>query len=253
MLTPLTVLAERVSPDFRFIGMDMRGSGFSDKPPDGYSLQAHADDVVDLSDALQLSRPVLLGFSIGGAVATLAANRAHARGLILMEGVVGPRAFTRNAAALVVDPIGSAHDLTFGGFDEYLRQWRSDRAPYSPDAERLLDAMVRMELAPLPGNRVRRRGLRTALEQTWTSAAEVDTLQELGKVACPVLIVQGKHAWIGNRPYFEDDIIGQQMSVARHSQLVIAGRSNHPMLVRDPEPVVVQGIKRFLRGLNQTR
>jgi pimeloyl-ACP methyl ester carboxylesterase/DNA-binding SARP family transcriptional activator len=246
-----TVLAERIAPDFRFVGVDLRGSGFSDKPPGGYSIQAHAQDVAALATSLGLARPVLLGFSIGGAVATLAANRAGARGLILLEGAVGTQAFTRNAAALVVGPIGGAYDLTFGGFDEYLRQWRAERSPYSPEAEGLLEAMVRLELAPLAGGRVRKRGLRTALEQTWLSAAEIDTLAELAKVACPVLVVRGRKPWIDGRPYLDDDTIEQQLRAARRSQLVIAEASNHPRLVRDPEPAVVDGIKSFVRGLRR--
>lgn len=246
-----TVLAERIAPDFRFVGVDLRGSGFSDKPPGGYSIRAHAKDVAALATSLGLARPILLGFSIGGAVATLAANRTRARGLILLDGVVGTQAFTRNAAALVVGPIGGAYDLTFGGFDEYLRQWRAERSPYSPEAEGLLEAMVRLELAPLAGGRVRKRGLRTALEETWLSAAEIDTLAELATVTCPVLVVHGTKPWIDARPYLDDDTIHQQLRAARRSQLVIGENSNHPRLVRDPEPGVVAGIKSFARGLRR--
>ena len=245
----LTMLAERISPEFRFIGMDMRGSGFSDKPPGGYALWQHAEDVAALATALGLVRPIVLGFSIGGAVATFAANRMKARGLVLLDGVVGPTAFTGNAAA-AVEPIASAQDLVFGGFDEYLQHWRGDEAPYATEAEQILEAIVRMEAAPVSGHRVRTRGIRTALEQTWLSAVEQDTLGELSRVACPVLIVQGKQPWINNRPYLDDEIIEQQMKAARRSQLVVAAASNHPRLVRDPEPAVVESIKMFVRGLN---
>lgn len=245
----LTMLAERISPDFRFIGMDMRGSGFSDKPPGGYTLSQHAEDVKALAGALGLSRPIVLGFSIGGAVATFAASRVNARGLVLLDGVVGPTAFTANAAALAVEPVASAQDLNFRGFEEYLRRWRGDQAPYTLEAEQILEAMVRMELAPVSGGRVRMRGIRGALEETWLSAAEQDTLEELSRVICPVLIVQGKQPWINNHPYLDDEIIERQIKAARRSQLLVAAASNHPRLVRDPEPAVVNAIKAFARSL----
>jgi pimeloyl-ACP methyl ester carboxylesterase len=247
----MAALGERLSPEFRFTAVDLRGSGFSDKPPTGYSLDVHAADVAALVESLEVGNPVLLGFSIGGAVATLAAGRTSIRGLILLDGVVGPEAFTRNAAAQVVEPIASIFDLTFGGFDHYLREWRSVSSHFSSDAERLLEAMVRFELAPVGGGRLRRRGIRGALEETWRSAAEVDSLKALAEVACPVLIVHGKAPWIGGRPYFDDEIVRKQQESARDATVLAAQTSNHPGLVRDPEPEVIAGIKRFVHGLDR--
>jgi pimeloyl-ACP methyl ester carboxylesterase len=34
-------LAERLAPRFRLLGVDLRGHGFSDKPPSGYDLRRH--------------------------------------------------------------------------------------------------------------------------------------------------------------------------------------------------------------------
>lgn len=249
----MTALGERISPDFKFVAADLKGSGFSDKPPSGYTVEGHAADLIELSRILHLANPVLLGFSIGGTVATLAASRIGARGLILLEGVVGPEAFTRNAAAQVVGPIGSAYELTFGGFDQYLKEWRSGQPSYSSDAEKLLEAMVRFELAPVGGGRVRRRGLRAALEETWRSAVEVDTLSALSALTCPVLIVQATEPWIDGRPYFDDEIIGQQLRAARKGSLLVASHSDHPRLARDPEPLVIEGIKEFLGALRAPR
>ena len=40
-----TALAERLSPDIRFVAVDFRGHGFSDKPPTGYSVEQHVEDL----------------------------------------------------------------------------------------------------------------------------------------------------------------------------------------------------------------
>src|SRR5206468_4080019 len=97
-----TALAERLSPEIRFVAVDLRGHGFSDKPPTGYSVEQHVEDLDELMTVLALHRPVTLGFSIGGAIAAFLAARNDCRGLILLEGVIGDRAFTENAAARVV-------------------------------------------------------------------------------------------------------------------------------------------------------
>ena len=99
-----TALAERLAPDVRFVAVDLRGHGFSDKPPAGYAVDQHVEDLRELITVLGLHRPVLLGFSIGGAIAAFLAARGDCSGLILLEGVVGDRAFTENAAAQVIKP-----------------------------------------------------------------------------------------------------------------------------------------------------
>src|SRR5262249_33945344 len=82
-------LAERLAPAHRFVGIDLRGHGFSDKPPSGYDLGRHVDDVRQLIAALGLRRPVLLGHSAGGAIAAFVAAQADVGGLILLEAMIG--------------------------------------------------------------------------------------------------------------------------------------------------------------------
>src|SRR6185503_5956943 len=92
-------LAERLAPTARFVGVDLRGHGFSDKPPAGYDLERHVDDIRQLIAALSLQRPVLLGHSAGGTVAAFVGLATEVAGLILLEAMIGDRAFTENAAA----------------------------------------------------------------------------------------------------------------------------------------------------------
>ena len=91
----LTALGERLAPDVRFVAVDLRGHGFSDKPPSGYGIQEHVGDLLQMIDALALDKPILLGHSIGGAIATFAAQAAGDRigGLVLFDAVVGDRRF----------------------------------------------------------------------------------------------------------------------------------------------------------------
>ena len=48
---------------------DLRGHGRSEAPPGRYSLETFADDVSALLDARRIDRPVLVGHSLGGAIA----------------------------------------------------------------------------------------------------------------------------------------------------------------------------------------
>src|SRR5262249_7834084 len=129
-------LAERLAPAHRFVGVDLRGHGFSDKPPSGYDLERHVEDMCELIGALRLRPPVVLGHSAGGAIATFVANKTDLAGLILLEGMVGDRAFAENAAAQAA-PLANSLGQPVAGFDTYLAMWRTRWGPLTDEAERL--------------------------------------------------------------------------------------------------------------------
>jgi pimeloyl-ACP methyl ester carboxylesterase/DNA-binding SARP family transcriptional activator len=248
----LMVLAERLAPDVRVVAFDLRGYGLSDKPRGSYHVERHAADVWELISALRLRRPVLLGFSVGGAIATIAASTHPVfGGLILLDGVVGDQAFTANAAAKVL-PMGTGLARRYGGFAQYLAHWKAGQR-LSGEAERLLERAVRYELVQMSDGTYRRRGVRKALEDTWASVAEVDTLALLARVRCPVLIVQAALPWIGGEPYLSPAIIAAQLRAAPQARHFLARRSNHRALVRDPEPALITAIKDFVADMDQSR
>jgi len=241
-----TALAERLAPDVRIVAVDLRGHGFSDKPPAGYAVDQHVEDLRELITVLGLHRPVLLGFSVGGAIAAFLAAHGDCSGLILLEGVVGDRAFTENAGAQVIKPWSKMLELRYGGFEEYLKRMRERQGPYSDEAERVLERTLRYELAPLPDGTYRRRALKAAFEDTWASVLKSDSLAALARVHCPTLIVQATRPWIGGRPYLTDAIIAAQRKAVPHAQLYVARQSTHDMLVRDPETGMVEALRSFV-------
>jgi pimeloyl-ACP methyl ester carboxylesterase len=54
-------------PPFRLIAVDLRGHGFSDKPPSGNGIDEHVRDVCELIDTPRAGKPILMGTSLGGA------------------------------------------------------------------------------------------------------------------------------------------------------------------------------------------
>ena len=72
----------------RAVALDLRGHGRSAPPPDGdYTIAALAADVVAVADRLGLERFVLVGHSLGGAVAAEVVGRNPERvaGLVLLD------------------------------------------------------------------------------------------------------------------------------------------------------------------------
>jgi pimeloyl-ACP methyl ester carboxylesterase len=82
-----TPLARALEGEFDVVMPDARGHGGSSAPRHGYRYEDHARDVVGLIRGLELSRPVLLGHSMGGMTAAVVASGGAAvlRGLILVD------------------------------------------------------------------------------------------------------------------------------------------------------------------------
>ncbi|WP_437720977.1 alpha/beta fold hydrolase [Sorangium sp. So ce861] len=82
-----TPLARALEGELDVVMPDARGHGGSSAPLHGYRYDDHASDVVGLIRGLELSRPVLLGHSMGGMTAAVVASRGAGgiRGLILVD------------------------------------------------------------------------------------------------------------------------------------------------------------------------
>jgi pimeloyl-ACP methyl ester carboxylesterase len=70
-LNIVPALADR----FRILTYDLRGHGLTSTPPEGYSLDDMAQDLLELLDALELERPVVVGHSYGADIALYLAAR----------------------------------------------------------------------------------------------------------------------------------------------------------------------------------
>lgn len=75
---------------FRILTYDLRGHGYTDTPPSGYSPDDMARDLLDLIDALQISRPVIVGHSYGADIALYfaAAHPDRVREVIAIESAL---------------------------------------------------------------------------------------------------------------------------------------------------------------------
>ena len=77
-------------------------------------------------------------------------------------------------------------------------------------------------------------------------ALAVAILAALARVRCPTLIVHATRPWIDGRPYLTDAIIDTQRTAVPHAAVFRARRSNHPMLLWDPESDMVDSLRRFV-------
>jgi non-heme chloroperoxidase len=165
------------------VTFDHRTCGRSDKDFDDVSIEAIGSDVAELCAHLSLDRPVLNGWSLGGAVAVDAASRLGSQisGLVLTGG-----ASPRYTAAPDWPHGGGVADV-----EGVLAGVESDRAttfkavssavcavPVSPEVVDWMWAMF-MAMGPRGGDTLR-------------SLADVDQRKILATIEVPVLLLHGR-------------------------------------------------------------
>lgn len=129
----------------RVTSIDLRGCGKSDGPEDGYSIPQLANDVMAVSAAAGVERPVVVGHSLGGMIAVeLAAHHPSlASALVLVDpGPIDPLPetveFFRGFADQLAGPDGEeirreyVHDM--GARDEERARWIVDHMCLVPQA-----------------------------------------------------------------------------------------------------------------------
>jgi pimeloyl-ACP methyl ester carboxylesterase len=104
---------QRFGADHRVVAVDLRGHGASDAPVQRYPIAALADDVGWMCEQLGVTRPVVIGHSLGGIVALeLAATRPElVAGAVMIDSVLLPgpdrTAFVRDLVARLRGPDGA--------------------------------------------------------------------------------------------------------------------------------------------------
>lgn len=90
---------DRLSRQADVVALDLPGFGLSSKPATGYATDSLATNVLQAMKALRLERAVLVGHSLGGAVAAAAALAAPelVRGLVLVDPAVVAEPWLRGA------------------------------------------------------------------------------------------------------------------------------------------------------------
>lgn len=98
----------------RTIAVDLRGHGHSDRPVQDYPIAGFADDVAWICEDLALEKPVLVGHSMGGAIALeLAAQRPEVpAAIVLLDSAVLP---APSAWAGAQPVIAALHTADFRG------------------------------------------------------------------------------------------------------------------------------------------
>jgi len=232
-------LPPTVTAGYRVVAFDNRGFGFSDKPAHGYTNAAYAHLVVSLLDSLGIASAVLVGHSMGGAIAAEVALTYpdRVRGLVLIDaagyGVRWP-----GVLKLARWPqVGAV-------VTRFRARWITGRILRSTfaDPSKVTEAEVDQYYAPVP-DPAYGRALRGVLREF-----RFDSLGggRLGGVLAPTLILWGDaDRWIPLR-------VGTRFArELPRSEFVVVAHTGHDAADESPEQVNRQLLGFLKEGLSR--
>lgn len=103
----LSTLTEHFAVGHQVVAVDLRGHGASDKPEGAYTIATFADDLTWLCMQLALKQPVIVGHSLGGAIALELAARYPdlPAAVVALEGTILFPAEVREGSKSLVDAL----------------------------------------------------------------------------------------------------------------------------------------------------
>ncbi len=167
----------------RMIVFDGRGCGRSEKPESAYTIAGFADDAAGLLDALGVAAAVVYGSSLGGMIAQELALRHPTKVRALILGC------TTAGAVRGVQPTSETlqqmiRNQSLSGDEAIEAGWQLGYSRAYIDAHRA-EMLARSRAASHYG------APRDSYIRQVVAAAQHDTYDRLGNIACPVLIIHG--------------------------------------------------------------
>ena len=222
-----------VNKNFHVIGITLRGFGKSDKPFGDYHYNIHALDIKRVLDKLDVKDAVLVGFSMGGAIAVRfvsAYNEDQVTKLVL-AGAAVPSWTQRE---------DFPYNLPQKAVDDLIKQNYTDRPKLLADFAKIFSS-TETSLNEGIGNWLNGIGLSASSHATaecLVALRDTDLRLDLEKIKIPTLILHGK-----NDKICSFDLAEQMKAGIKGSHLVAFEKSGHSLFLEETKKFNAELIK----------
>jgi pimeloyl-ACP methyl ester carboxylesterase len=212
-----------INKKFRVIGITLRGFGKSDKPYGTYDYDMHAADVKMVLDTLEIEDAVLVGFSMGGAIAIRFVSNydgAHISKLALVAA----------AAPIWTQRKDFPYNLPKSAVDELIELNYKDRPKLLSDFAKIFSATETSLNEGIGGwlNGICLSASSYATAQCLIALRDTDLRSDMVKIGIPTVIMHGKKDKICSF-----DLAEQMNAGIAHSQIIAFENSGHSLFLEE--------------------
>lgn len=214
-----------INGGFRAIGITLRGFGKSDKPYGTYNYDIHASDIKKVLSKLDIKDAVIVGFSMGGAIAirfVSAYKGTHVSKLVLC-GAAAPSWTQRK---------DFPYNLPKSAVDDLIKLNYKDRPKLLSDFAKILSATETSLNEGIGSwlNGICLSASSYATAQCLIALRDTDLRNDLKKIEIPTLIMHGRKDKICSF-----DLAEQMKAEISNSHIVAFENSGHSMFLEETE------------------
>lgn len=222
-----------INKNFRAIGITLRGFGKSDKPYEAYNYDVHAADIKKVLKKLDIEDAVLVGFSMGGAIAAryVSEYKSARVSKLVLAGAAAPIWTQRE---------DFPYNLPKSAVDDLIKLNFKDRPKLLSDFAKIFSA-TETSLNEGIGTWLNGIGLSAssyAMAQCLVALRDTDLRPDLAKITIPTLILHGK-----NDKICSFDLAEQMKAAISGSHLVTFHKSGHSLFLEETHKFNTELIK----------
>lgn len=190
-------IARKLKADYRIIAPYYCDHRTTDPEAGGFSWLQLAQDLSKFCERLNIENPYMVGHSMGGAIMAIAAGRfgVDIKKLLLVEPIFLPRELYTIQMRVEDHPLAgkSINRRNFWHDAAEAKAYLKSKALFASWDEEMLDLYVEYGMMPSVGG-----GLELACHpkkeaSLFMGSMSYDPWPILGKVKCPVLVLEGEH------------------------------------------------------------
>jgi len=209
----------------RAIGISLRGFGKSDKPVGNYNLDVHARDIYRVMQQIEIQDPVVVGFSMGAAIAVRLVAMYQEAGVsrLILAGAAAPvwtqrEDFPYNFST---DIVNEMIDLSIVDLPNLL----TDFLKIFSATQTSLNVGVKDWLLTMGLN-----SSAEAITKCLVALRDIDLRSDLREIKIPTLILHGRKDKIC------DFALAEQLNIGiRYSKLISFERNGHSLFLEETE------------------
>jgi len=212
-----------INKNFRVTGITLRGFGKSDKPYGAYDYDVHASDIKKVLEKLKIEDAVLVGFSMGGAIAirfVSTYNSTHVSKLALVAA----------AAPIWTQRTDFPYNLPKSAVDELIELNYKDRPKLLADFAKIFSATETSLNEGIGGwlNGICLSASSYATAQCLIALRDTDLRSDLVKIFIPTVIMHGKKDKICSF-----DLAEQMNAGIANSHIIAFENSGHSLFLEE--------------------
>jgi pimeloyl-ACP methyl ester carboxylesterase len=241
-------LAEALAPEYRVMAMDLRGRGQSDKPPTGYALEYHVQDINCLLNNLKIERAVIMGHSLGAFIGLAFAAEFSERvdRLILVDGGGDLSKEQMGKVFVGIKPALDRLGKIFPSTEAYLEKMSA--APYIQPWSAVTETYYRHEIEAVDGG-VRTNIAPDHIQEEAANIKKVECAPYYPRIKCKVLILRAPNGLLSQDDILlPEEVIDGMIQEIPQAQRFDAQGLNHYGIVFQPHTARDQAIRDFLKG-----